>query len=614
MNTLFRALTVLFSLISLSSRAGISIVPSVANTFFNEEGAGPFTAVVVDPQLTVTGDASTVTGVSVTMVPDAAAILGFINDGVTMGNITGSFNAATGTLSLASAGSAATTAQWTSALRSVTYNRSYVATPSSGLKSINFLAIDGTPDNQSVRKTLVLVGGPEFAYPVLSWGVCENSPGTDIASLMGSSTLSNNKTMSWSVATPPLHGSVTLNGPQVTYDGSNFQPSVAKYTPDADYTGLDSVVFNVTDGVAISQMKLTLKMVPPPSPPGAIIGQDVDTVGPNPVRYFIEGPIDSSAAYHWTYSGSNVFIGGPYPSGDKVDLSFFPYPTATDGVLSVVATTTCGTSAASSKAITVRPIQFITFDSIPEKVYLYPDFGLSARTTSQLPVRFVITDTSVAQFTTDWTGSLLVHILNAGQTTITAFQDGQGGLQPATPVTRVLVVKKADQFISFLLPYMVTLGSDVVPPLNATASSGLPVQYESSNPHIAQIRGNQLILLDSGTVTITATQAGNNNYNPALPAPVTMIIVKPAQPPTVASVFPNPSHGSFYCQPEATFQAKSYALYNATGHRVGGSDQIIYRGSFEVYAGNVGPGIYFLKVFGKKNGKDATLKFRVLIL
>ncbi|HXO77921.1 MAG TPA: hypothetical protein VN824_21850, partial [Puia sp.] len=90
MNTLFRALTVLFSLISLPSHAGISIVPGVANTFFNEEGTGPFTAVAVDPQLTVTGDASAVTGVNVTMVPDAAAILGFINDGVTMGNITGS--------------------------------------------------------------------------------------------------------------------------------------------------------------------------------------------------------------------------------------------------------------------------------------------------------------------------------------------------------------------------------------------------------------------------------------------------------------------------------------------------------------------------------------------
>ena len=612
MNTLFRALTVLFSLISLSSHAGISIATSAANTFFNDEGIGAFTAVAVDPQLTVTGDASTVTGVNITIVPDAAAILGFINDGVTMGNITGTFNAATGTLSLGSAGSAATTAQWTSALRSVTYSRSSVATPSSDVRSINFLAIDGTAGNISARKTLVLVGGPEFVYPALSWGICENSSGTDISSLLESSTLSNNKSMSWSVATPPLHGSVALNGPQVTHDGSNFQPSVARYTPDADYTGLDSVVFNVTDGVAISQMKLTLTMVPPPPPPGAIVGPDVDTVGPNPVRYFIEGPIDSSAAYHWTYSGSNVFIGGL--SGDKVDLSFFPYPTATDGVLSVVATTTCGTSAASSKAITVRPIQFITFDSIPAKVYQYPDFGLSARTTTQLPVRFVIADTSVAQFTTDWTGSLQVHILNAGQTTITAFADGQGGLQPATPVTRVLVVKKADQFISFSLPYQVTLGIDADPALNATASSGLPVQYESSNPLIARIEGSQLILVDTGTVTVTATQAGNNNYNPALPASVTMIIVKPAKLPTVARVFPNPSHGSFYCQPEAGFQAKSYALYNASGHRVGGAAQVYYLGSFEVDAGNVGPGIYFLKVFGKKNGKDATLRLRVLIL
>jgi microcystin-dependent protein len=51
----------------------------------------------------------------------AADSLGFANDGVTMGNIAGSYDAATGELALTSAGATATVAQWQAALRAVTF-------------------------------------------------------------------------------------------------------------------------------------------------------------------------------------------------------------------------------------------------------------------------------------------------------------------------------------------------------------------------------------------------------------------------------------------------------------------------------------------------------------
>lgn len=611
MNTIFRTLTVLFSLVSISAHAGISIIPSLSDTYFHDETSGPFTAVAVDPLLTVSGDASTVTGVNITMPADPAAVLAFTNDAATMGNIAGSFNAATGTLSLSSTGSAATTAQWQSALRSVTYNRSSAANPSSAVLSVNFLAIDGTPNNTAERKSLVLVGGVAFVQPSMSWGLCENSSGNDLGLFLEASTYSNNKTMTWSVVKGPLHGSVAFNG-QLSYNGVNEQPLMAKYTPDADYTGSDSVVFSVTDGIIAPQITLTLTMAPPPPPPGAIIGQDIDTVGPNYIRYSFEGPIDSNAVYKWSYTGQNVFIGNLSGDANEADLNFYPYPTATDGVLSVVASTVCGNSAASTKAISVRPIQSVTFDSIPEKVYRDPDFGLHARSSSQLTVRFVIADTNVATQTTDWSGALQVHIRNAGQTTITAYQDGQGGLQAAPPVTRVLVVKKADQYINFALPYIYILGQDIPPTLSAAATSGLPVQYESSDPRVAQVAGSELTVLDTGTVMITATQSGNNNYNPAQ-ARATMIVKKPTPPPTVASVFPNPAHQFFYCQPDYQFAAKSYALYSGSGRVVASVDHIYYLGSFLVDASNFQPGFYVLKVFGKRGGKDATLQLRVLI-
>ncbi len=52
-------------------------------------------------------------------------------------------------------------------------------------------------------------------------------------------------------------------------------------------------------------------------------------------------------------------------------------------------------------------------------------------------------------------------------------------------------------------------------PLDATASSGLPVSFEISDPHIASINGNILKINQDGNFTITATQAGDKNWNPA---------------------------------------------------------------------------------------------------
>ncbi|OQP56593.1 MBG domain-containing protein [Niastella populi] len=48
--------------------------------------------------------------------------------------------------------------------------------------------------------------------------------------------------------------------------------------------------------------------------------------------------------------------------------------------------------------------------------------------------------------------------------------------------------------------------------LNASASSGLPVTFSSSNPAVAFIRGDSVIILTAGTTVITASQAGNVTY------------------------------------------------------------------------------------------------------
>ncbi len=51
--------------------------------------------------------------------------------------------------------------------------------------------------------------------------------------------------------------------------------------------------------------------------------------------------------------------------------------------------------------------------------------------------------------------------------------------------------------------------------LNATATSGFPVSYISSNTNVATINGNVLTVTGVGTTVISAFQIGNESFNPA---------------------------------------------------------------------------------------------------
>jgi hypothetical protein len=104
--------------------------------------------------------------------------------------------------------------------------------------------------------------------------------------------------------------------------------------------------------------------------------------------------------------------------------------------------------------------------------------------------------------------------LNAGTATVTI--TGTGNYDGSSNVD--FEIRKADQTINFpnIQPLRLIDGSYVLP---ATATSGLQVTYTSSNPTIADIGndGVTMRLRQLGTATITASQQGNANYNPATP-------------------------------------------------------------------------------------------------
>ncbi len=83
-----------------------------------------------------------------------------------------------------------------------------------------------------------------------------------------------------------------------------------------------------------------------------------------------------------------------------------------------------------------------------------------------------------------------------------------------TSTAGTLTVVQSAQSINFNTLAAKTYG-DADFTLSGTSSSGLPVVYTSSDASIATITGNTVHILKAGTVTITASQAGNSNYNAA---------------------------------------------------------------------------------------------------
>ncbi len=113
--------------------------------------------VAVDSALTLSDvDNSTLGSATVSITGNfnvGQDVLAFTNDGSTMGNISASFDAGTGTLTLTSAGGTATVAQWQAALRSVTYSNGSDS-PATTTRTVSFAVNDGAANSSTANRTI----------------------------------------------------------------------------------------------------------------------------------------------------------------------------------------------------------------------------------------------------------------------------------------------------------------------------------------------------------------------------------------------------------------------------------------------------------------------------
>ena len=164
--------------------------------------------------------------------------------------------------------------------------------------------------------------------------------------------------------------------------------------------------------------------------------------------------------------------------------------------------------------------QTITFNALSAKVVGDADFDPGATASSGLAVTYSSDNTAVATIV-----SGKIHIVGAGSAIITASQAGNGTYNVAPDKTQGLTVGKQNQTITFNALSAKIIGDADFDP-GATASSGLTVTYSSDNTAVATIVSGKIHIVAEGSAIITASQAGNTNYN-AAPDKTQGLVVNP---------------------------------------------------------------------------------------
>ncbi|OAV65058.1 hypothetical protein Barb6XT_02571 [Bacteroidales bacterium Barb6XT] len=181
---------------------------------------------------------------------------------------------------------------------------------------------------------------------------------------------------------------------------------------------------------------------------------------------------------------------------------------------------------------TVKQDQTISFDKLPAQTSMAEgSLQLTATASSGLLVSFASSDESIAAIERG-----RAAFRQPGIVSVTASQPGSERFYEATNVTQTFEIlsagpTKKEQTISFdLASSWKSSSGNIV--LKATASSGLPVVFTSSDETVGLVGSNYLVPAHyyeskgerayTKRIGVTASQAGNAEYNPA--ANVTRLI------------------------------------------------------------------------------------------
>ncbi len=177
--------------------------------------------------------------------------------------------------------------------------------------------------------------------------------------------------------------------------------------------------------------------------------------------------------------------------------------------------------------------QTITFGTLSDMPLGSLPAKLSASSTSALKVNFSSSDTNVVKVRNDSLVTVAV-----GSALIQAYQSGDATWDTATSVFLSVNVTSAllkNQTITFNPLASVIYGASPKK-LTATASSGLKVNFSSSDTNVVKVRNDSTVFVNAGTATIYATQSGDAVWNPAPSFTQSQVVSKASQVVTFAPI------------------------------------------------------------------------------
>ncbi|AKJ70742.2 hypothetical protein PATSB16_03040 [Pandoraea thiooxydans] len=231
-----------------------TIVTDAGSATFVAGDNAASTPVAIDSGLTLTdGAASTLSSATVAITGNfhsSEDVLGFANtSSATYGNIAASYNAATGVLTLSSAGNAATLTQWQAALDAVTYTDTAV-TPNNATRTVSFTAVDAAAvTSNTATRTVTVTDTDQTPIVTATGGTTNYVGGTSAVTIDGGITVSDldNTTQSSGTVsvTSGFHSGDTLSF--INTNATTFGNIVASYNSGTGVLTLTSSGATATD-------------------------------------------------------------------------------------------------------------------------------------------------------------------------------------------------------------------------------------------------------------------------------------------------------------------------------------------------------------------------------
>ena len=311
-----------------------------------------------------------------------------------------------------------------------------------------------------------------------------------------------------------IGGTLVFPGPFALSSAADRTITFAATVPAAAGTYTNSVVGYVastqidTTTDTTDNMPATFATVVPGAPQTITFAQPSDT-------RVDQGPVSLSAS-----ASSGLAVSVTSNSASVCTVSGSSVTLLTVGTCSVTASQAGNGAYAAALPVTrtfqvtAAPLsQTITFAQPSDTRVDQGPVSLSASASSGLAVSFASNNASVCTVS----GSS-VTLVATGTCSITASQAGNGTYAAAPPVTRAFQVTAAllSQTITFAQPSDTRVDQGPVS-LSASASSGLTVSFTSNDTSICTTSGSSVLLVATGTCSLTASQAGNGTYAAALP-------------------------------------------------------------------------------------------------